>query len=158
ALFGWVWHNGTGYHQFSFERPKGVTAVPGFNTGSTSLPHTQELPVPTVPFALADFGQRAHFLGHLPGVSQAQILQFNNTSSSPTDLKVLSELKQLQQLDVWNTRLNDESLKALAGLTQLQTLNLPGNPITNAGLKELAGLTQLRALNIEGTGISDAGL
>lgn len=119
---------------------------------------------------------------HLKGLTQLQILTFNETEVTDAGLECIKNLnglqrlaldkttirnvvlahlegmKQVQWLSLWRTNITDNGLEHLKGLKNLQYLNLAYNQITDAGLKHLKGLSQLKTLVLLSSQVTDAGL
>src|SRR5262249_29368717 len=102
ATFGWLWYADAGLPQFTAERPKGMTAMPGFDVRSMRWQLAGPLPIPAVPFALYVAGRSGGpgFVPRLPGLSQASALILDGATFSLADLKELAGLKHLRLLGI----------------------------------------------------------
>jgi len=91
-------------------------------------------------------------------VDAVDIIDFNNTKVSDSDLRHIRHLTRLKGLALWETDLGDEALKHIANFVQLRWLDLGDTRISNAGLGMLKGLTSLEDLSLLNTEIGDLGI
>jgi len=91
-------------------------------------------------------------------VNAVDILDFNNTKVTDSDLKHIRHMTQLKGLALWETGLGDEALKYITRFSQLRWLDLGDTKISNEGLAALKGLISLEDLSLLNTEIGDPGI
>jgi Leucine-rich repeat (LRR) protein len=99
-------------------------------------------------------GQEVRLLRALSGL-KVLILRCKITD---TDVKGISEVKQLKELDLSFAEITDIGLKDISQLKGLARLSVANTRITDAGLKEIARLENLTYLNLTSTRITDEGM
>ena len=86
------------------------------------------------------------------------ILNFNNTKVTDSDLRHIHHMAQLKGLALWETDLGDGALKHITHFRKLRWLDLGDTRISNNGLAALKGLISLEDLTLLNTEIGDLGI
>ncbi len=94
----------------------------------------------------------------LTQLKEIESLNLRNTAVTDEGLKALAALSKLRRLDLRGTAVTDAGVKVLARFSSVRRLNLTNTAVTGAALKDLKRLTQLRWLSLEGTKIDDESL
>lgn len=82
------------------------------------------------------------------GAMQNQVVRLRLTGQpvSDTDVKYLTQFKNLTRLNLENTKITDSSLITLSALPNLEQLNLYGTAVTDRGLEQLAANPNLKVV------------
>ncbi len=89
---------------------------------------------------------------------QLSILKLSNLPIKDSDIKIISNFKNVTRLNLENTAITDESMTYLNQLPKLEQLNLYGTNITDESLKQLSMYKNLSVLYLWKTKVTKAGI
>jgi uncharacterized membrane protein len=89
---------------------------------------------------------------------QLVALKLTNLPINDSDIKIVSDLKNIKKLNLENTLITDNGLSYVKQLSQLEQLNLYGTNITDEGIIQLAYLKKLSALYLWKTKVTLNGM
>ena len=90
--------------------------------------------------------------------NQLSVLKLSNLPIKDSDIKIISNFKNITRLNLENTAINDESITNLNQLPKLEKLNLYGTNITDESLKQLSMYKNLSVLYFWKTKVTKAGI
>jgi len=94
----------------------------------------------------------------LPLSEQITWLDLSRTDVGDSDLKRLSDFKNLTKLSLQQTAVTDSTLAVIGSLEHLGYLNLYGTDITDQGLRHLQTLPSLKSLYLWQTNVTEEGV
>ena len=90
--------------------------------------------------------------------NQLSVLKLSNLPIKDSDIKIISNFKNITRLNLENTAITDESITYLNQLPKLEQLNLYGTNITDESLKQLSMYKNLSVLYFWKTKVTKAGI
>jgi hypothetical protein len=90
--------------------------------------------------------------------NQLSVLKLSNLPIKDSDIKIISNFKNITRLNLENTAITDESITYLYQLPKLEQLNLYGTNITDESLKQLSMYKNLSVLYFWKTKVTKAGI
>ena len=90
--------------------------------------------------------------------NQLSVLKLSNLPIKDSDIKIISNFKNITRLNLENTAITDESITYLNQLPKLEQLNLYGTNITDESLKQLSMYKNLSVLYLWKTKVTKAGI
>lgn len=90
--------------------------------------------------------------------NQLSVLKLSNLPIKDSEIKIISNFKNITRLNLENTAITDESITYLNQLPKLEQLNLYGTNITDESLKQLSMYKNLSVLYFWKTKVTKAGI
>jgi uncharacterized membrane protein len=161
SLKNWVTIRGIPKNESEPEKTYGFSAVPQSVIDKLNTPYCTVSPLYQNSAALqADFFIRASFkISTLESLSEIKdqlvVLNLSKMPLSDSDLKTISQFKNLEKLNLNFTNIIGSGLSDLKALTKLQSISLSGTAVDNQNVESVLSLPELKELFIWDTKVTE---